>query len=219
MHWVNRGPEPGGLRERDVNYTPRWVDAYVYCIGKKPPSDTYWTDFLGVLKDRFAGLCAYCEEHTKGEVEHFRPKSKFPGLVYSWSNWLFACHDCNHTKLNSWPSGGYVNPCASSDAEWPEEYFDFETQTAYIMPRPGLSPEKRQRAQQTIDDLGLNDDHHWTARLEWLSLFASKLPTDPGNLTTEDRHNIEHFSGRRVQLSSYTRGWLAKHGYPTDGMR
>lgn len=31
----------------------------------------------------FFGLCAYCEELCKDEVEHFRPKSRFPERVYT----------------------------------------------------------------------------------------------------------------------------------------
>ena len=215
MHWIDRGPEPIGLSEVFVKYTPRWVHAYIFSIGKKPPFDTCWSRFRGVLRVRFAGLCAYCERRTKGQVEHFRPKSKFPILVYCWSNWLLACGECNSAKLNRWPFRGYVDPCADSELERPEEYFDFETEieSGFVVPRSGLSEDRRQKAQQTIDDLGLNDLHNWESRLEWLTMFAAILPDDPRNLTADDRDNIAHFSSREVQLSSCTRAWLSKQGY------
>lgn len=220
MHWVDRGPKPEGLREIYVKYTPRWVSAYLFDIGRKPPSDAQWRKFSDELGDRFGGICAYCEKFTKGEVEHFRPKSKFPILVYAWSNWLFACGECNHAKLNSWPSGGYVNPCAGSKSEWPEKYFDFETEieSGFVVPKSGLSQDRRYRAQQTIADLRLNEEHNWKARVEWLRLFAAALPDDPRQLTTEDRNKIAYFSSRQVQLSSCIRGWLSKHGYLDDGL-
>ena len=29
-------------------------------------------------------MCGYCEEETAGEIDHFRPVSKCPSLVYEW---------------------------------------------------------------------------------------------------------------------------------------
>ena len=43
--------------------------------------------------------CCYCEkieEQAKyRDVEHYRPKSKYWWLTWSWDNLLFACNDCN----------------------------------------------------------------------------------------------------------------------------
>lgn len=47
----------------------------------------------------FQGKCAYCESKidvvTYGAIEHFRPKSKYPELTFTWSNLLLACDRCN----------------------------------------------------------------------------------------------------------------------------
>ncbi len=44
--------------------------------------------------------CCYCEEsHIDGQVEHFRPKSKYPNLEFEWTNLLWSCWKCNHSKL------------------------------------------------------------------------------------------------------------------------
>ena len=37
-----------------------------------------------------------------------------------------------------------------------EQYFDYDAGTGKIVPRSGLPKEARERALQTIDDLGLN---------------------------------------------------------------
>lgn len=54
------------------------------------------------------GKCAYCEADTKvvshGDVEHFRPKSKYWWLAYCYDNYLVACQVCNSVyKGNEFP--------------------------------------------------------------------------------------------------------------------
>lgn len=43
--------------------------------------------------------CCYCEKRQEQaayrDVEHFRPKSIYPWLTWTWENLLFACVDCN----------------------------------------------------------------------------------------------------------------------------
>ena len=55
--------------------------------------------------------CAYCEANTKvvahGDVEHYRPKSIYWWLAYTYDNYLFSCQICNQTyKSNHFPIGG-----------------------------------------------------------------------------------------------------------------
>lgn len=64
--------------------------------------------------------CCYCEHTTQRKhehVEHFRPKLRArrstgchePGywwLTWDWSNLLFACKNCNNTKLDRFPLNG-----------------------------------------------------------------------------------------------------------------
>lgn len=71
--------------------------------------------------------CAYCETPINAErsaaVEHFRPKSLFPSLVYDWVNYFLGCGGCNGAKSDRWPAGGicYVRP----DESDPETLFLF----------------------------------------------------------------------------------------------
>ncbi|MDO9020757.1 MAG: hypothetical protein Q8S73_09285 [Deltaproteobacteria bacterium] len=39
--------------------------------------------------------CMYCEDSCGDQVEHFRPKDHYPGLVFAWENFLYACGACN----------------------------------------------------------------------------------------------------------------------------
>ena len=173
MHWVDRGPAPNRLNHVLILYTRRWIDYYRLRVGTKP-NDSHWTSFKSDLERVFAGLCAYCECACRGEVDHFRPKSIFPELVYDWANWLLSCHDCNHAKGDKWPTGGYVDPCATSPR--PESFFDFDTLTGEIVPKEGLGSTRRRVAQTMIDDLKLNEHHHLRNRRErvsWVDLVTS----------------------------------------------
>lgn len=215
MHWVDRGPEPEGLAQIRHRYTSRWIQYYAHGVGSKPTA-SHWRRFISYLKCAFNGLCAFCEETTRGEVDHFRPKSQFPDLVYCWTNWLFSCHECNHAKGSSWPTGGYVDPCAISIADRPERHFAFDTINGFIRPDRSLSPLIRAKAQRMINDLGLNDSYHLKKRVEWLLMFSASMPDDPNSLDTSERVTLVHFASRKTQLSSLVRTWLSEHGYPLE---
>ena len=59
--------------------------------------------------------CAYCEASTTavsyGDVEHFRPKSKWWWLTCCWENYLLSCQRCNQeAKNDEFPFGGAMAP-------------------------------------------------------------------------------------------------------------
>ena len=58
-----------------------------------------WKAAKPQLKLETGGKCAYCESPTDtvahGDVEHFRPKSKYWWLAYCYDNYLYACQICN----------------------------------------------------------------------------------------------------------------------------
>ena len=212
MHWVDRGPEPARLGPIRAIYTLRWVQHYRQGIGNRP-SDSHWRAFLPDLRIPFRGLCGYCEAIARGEVDHFQPKSRYPELVYSWSNWIFACHDCNNAKWERWPPRGYVNPCAKSRPAFPERYFTFDTQTGEILPKGDLSPLRRIKAQRTIDDLKLNEWHHLKRRTVWIWELSKIIPSNPDRLTPDLERDRAHFAARTTPYSSITRAWLSERGH------
>lgn len=54
------------------------------------------------LVEAAAGKCMYCESRIidtqYGDIEHLKPKDKFPELEFEWSNLGFACTVCNNSK-------------------------------------------------------------------------------------------------------------------------
>ena len=68
------------------------------------------------LKKESFNKCAYCESPTAtvahGDVEHFRPKSIYWWLAYSYDNYTYACQICNqtHKSDNFLPSPAVLKP-------------------------------------------------------------------------------------------------------------
>ncbi len=51
--------------------------------------------------------CAYCEQRYEPlQVEHYRPKSHYYWLAYSWDNLVLACSSCNNSKGASFDIAG-----------------------------------------------------------------------------------------------------------------
>jgi uncharacterized protein (TIGR02646 family) len=79
--------------------------------------NTYWKTAKTQLKKESKGKCAYCEANTEvvahGDVEHYRPKSIYWWLAYTYDNYLYACQICNQSyKSNNFPIGAnlYAEP-------------------------------------------------------------------------------------------------------------
>lgn len=64
-----------------------------------------------LLREDFRQFCAYCIGHENEmggsdhyEIDHHRPKKKFPELVGKYSNLYYCCRGCNKAKGKQWPS-------------------------------------------------------------------------------------------------------------------
>lgn len=74
-------------------------------IGKRDNNLTFgshfWKRAKKQLKAETHNKCAYCEADTAvvahGDVEHFRPKSRYWWLAYCYDNYLYSCQICNQS--------------------------------------------------------------------------------------------------------------------------
>jgi hypothetical protein len=133
-------------------------------------------------------------------------------MVYQWSNWVFACHDCNHAKGEKWPAGGYIDPCAKSGSARPENLFDFDIATGEIIAKGSLSPARRKKAVQMIDDLHLNELQHRRKRRARVAIISEILAQVP-HVVDLFRHRLDAYADRRMELSSVSRFMTAQLGY------
>ena len=202
MQWIDRGPEPDGIQEYSQQYTQRWVRHFENGGGVRP-NDSHWREFRNLLGSFSGNTCWYCgrlclrdaDDGGKAPtVDHFRPLVRYSALAYQWHNWMFSCRRCNvENKGDKWPDSGYVDPSAADEQEQPARYFYYDAKTGEIIPKPRLSPEARERALHTIDDLGLNKlDVRWY-RLHWTRQFVA----DWRELPAGDRIALAAFATRK----------------------
>ena len=162
-------------------------------------------------------ICWYCERKCESAaeaggkaatVDHFRPLSRFPELAYEWSNWIFSCQECNgEYKKDKWAGGGYVDPGAGDEQARPEWYFAYDTRTGDIIAHPTLTGETRQRAWDTISDMGLNRLNVQYYRLNW----TRQLEADLLQLPSDERNAFAEFvSGRAAEFLGSTRMLIAQ---------
>ena len=211
MRWVDRGPEPDQVEEYRQCYTQRWVEHYRKGMGQRDPDlINYWRDFRTELSVRFFGKCGYCEMRCNSAespskvptVDHFRPLSKFPELAYEWSNWVFACSRCNGSKGDFWPESEYVDPCAIPLDERPETYFEVNDRTGEVITKSGLQDAGKSKAQNTIDDIGLNSLDLRYFRINWIRQFRAALAALP---SPERQAFTEFIAGPEREFAGVTR--------------
>jgi len=71
----------------------------------------FWSKAKPCLKKESNNKCASCEAPTAlvahGDVEHYRPKSLYWWLAYTYDNYLYACQICNQVhKKDKFPTAG-----------------------------------------------------------------------------------------------------------------
>lgn len=83
------------------------IDAAKYIKEDKYSYNYKKEDIKALLKEIYKGKCAYCEQSIEDfDVEHFRPKSVYYWLTYSWDNLLYICGKCNSFKSNKFDIQG-----------------------------------------------------------------------------------------------------------------
>lgn len=96
-------------------------------VAGKDPSSSVWKKAKDQLKAESSGKCAYCEgkaDHVAfNDVEHFRPKSDYWWLAYSWENYTYSCVLCNQKfKKAKFPAAGaHLTPPALPTPATPQQ--------------------------------------------------------------------------------------------------
>ena len=120
-----------------------------------------YTAFRPFVRADFRHCCAYCCLHEfwaggvgNYELDHYRPVSKFPHLTRNFYNLRYACHLCNLTKSDYWPSAT-VEAAGIGLVDLTADAFD----SHYRLTEIGLLHPLTDSAQITISQLRLNSEH------------------------------------------------------------
>jgi uncharacterized protein (TIGR02646 family) len=106
------------------------------------------------LSENQGDYCCYCDRRLDVialEVEHLKPKKKFPAQEFKWDNFLLACKSCNIVKDDKDLLGAILFPHTH------DTFYAFSiSPSAFVIPRNGLQPADNALAEKTIRELGLN---------------------------------------------------------------
>lgn len=134
--------------------------------------------------------CAYCQcgllREDRGDVEHFRPKSRYSWLAYNFDNFLLACRVCNiERKGNEFPlteegrRSRYdsrtsldleprllIDPAFDPVEEWIHTSLAKKRRPVELRTRTMVEPAIAARVEFTIKLFGLNHDYSlWRQRI------------------------------------------------------
>jgi len=134
------------------------LDASAHWGGKRKTQPIL--SVLAVLK-RMAGKrerCMYCVDSEAADIEHFWPKTQYPGRMYLWENLLLCCSNCGSNKSAQFPVNGTGKPLLidpTLDDPW--EDLDFDPITGNLCPRFILaSGDFSERGRETVRILHLD---------------------------------------------------------------
>ncbi len=131
----------------------------------------HWQHCALQLWHAYQGVCAYSSLYIPlgtgaRSVDHLLPKSKHRDLAYEWSNYRLACLRMNARK-NALER--VLDPFEVQDG-----WFALELSTLQVIPAEGLPEDLRQRVEETIELLDLNDDEFIQARAAYYAVFQSR---------------------------------------------
>ena len=124
-----KNSSPPILEEYKKNNTKDWEEYFKNKSTKKPEDLWNHEEIRKKLTDIFKECCAYCgrinditeDGKYTAQVEHFRPKSKRPDLVYDWHNLNWSCKECNSvTMKGDYYKEDYMifDPCDKIDVDY-----------------------------------------------------------------------------------------------------
>lgn len=184
MHKVQRNEPPEGLYEKNIEFNNK--------KHSKEEIKNEWDLFtnsklkkqtIEQLDKMFKGCCAYCEgrykETSYPQIDHFKPKSLYPELMFEYNNMNLACQKCNNAKSNKYDEK-LINPTIDE----PDEHLRYK---AYMM----CSLDEKGRT--TIDILHLNSNesiiekkkmyNSINNRLKLISELIEEVERDNKNIT------------------------------------
>jgi uncharacterized protein (TIGR02646 family) len=161
------------------------------------------------LKQSTYGKCMYCEsviDATGAQVEHIKPKSKYPELTFEWTNLGYTCPDCNGKKYKGDKydeSCPFINPYD----EDPQVFITWDGAVLH-----SDSP----RGQYTIKEIGLNRPGLVERRRQKLEKIRKALNTAPFiNSTCVRQQTIDAIKAEALPNAEYSaavKAYLVKVG-------
>ena len=128
------------------------------------------TSILGEIENAH---CSFCDGFpvktvSANSIEHFKPKSQFPRLAYTWKNLFYCCSKCQESKLEDFDRKLLKPDVLNYSFEY---YFQYDTKTGEVIPNPDRSEDDFERAEKTIELYGLNEHGRPKARQKTIKMY------------------------------------------------
>ena len=153
-----------------------------------------------LLEEQENRCCPYCEMEINlndSQIEHIKPKDKFPELLIDYKNLIICCLEsrrCGNSKANKWDEL-FINPVTEN----PEDYFKYDIKTGKIIPI-FKEKEKFEKAEYTINLLNLNDNRLCEIRKKYIFEFLS--------YSKNNKYSLNNFPVKFPSLRRYLEGRL-----------
>lgn len=156
MRSVKRTEEPDSLKNNKKNWTAELLKQIalkgnITSVEDKYKNQYKQDDVKLELRKMYDQLCCYCEGNIVltgyEEIEHYKPKSKYPELCFQWKNLHQICQKCNKKKNAKWSESA---PILCPTVDEIQEHLYFKN---ILM----LCREDDERAINTIGHLRLNE--------------------------------------------------------------
>ncbi len=149
------------LRERQSSVSkPATIGkANVQQIWKSARQGAGMTDVLGTLQSMMGSRqrCMYCLDSHGCDIEHFRPKTRFPKSMFRWNNLLLCCTECGRFKGEKFPMRGNRPMLIDPTKAEPWDDLDFDPTTGNITARFDLEADDFSAiGQHTVNTLQLD---------------------------------------------------------------
>ena len=101
--------------------------------------------------------CMYCVDSHGSDIEHFRPKARYTGRAFQWSNMLLCCTECGRFKGSQFPLANRRAMLIDPTAEDPWQHLDFDPDTGNLTARFDLhTNDWSARGTKTVEVLRLD---------------------------------------------------------------
>jgi hypothetical protein len=186
---VPRVPEPSGFDEKCRQRGRRWLREHSADSGRPPD---YWSEFRFALADGFRNRCGYCAMYIpEGTIDHHRPISLDPDLIYEWTNFRYVAGWINSSKKKV-SDVVLLDPHDVGDGWFEITLPDLQMRTTSRVP-----VELRARAEFTLDRLHLrHDERVIRQRRMWMEMFET------GGLTLESLEHVAPLLAQAVRRAT-----------------
>lgn len=139
---LTKGVKPEILLQNEMSWNEEFVKYQNEGLGSSACSTRHrHPQIKAAASAESHAKCIYCEEKILssqfGDVEHIKPKSKYPELYASWDNLSLACTKCNNAKSDR---EGILNPFEEDPSDFirfggPMIFYSSDNDTARLTVR------------------------------------------------------------------------------------